>query len=181
MLAGRVAGAVTRSLTAVGPGVLVPAAWAVALGAHAGVLATRTLLVALVVMDLLLVAFAVTTRGEMTGPVLREWRAVLLAGLFFTLAGTADLALVPTVNPLAGLTLYAWLVLPGVAYLRTGRQVRSLGGVYLLAGSLSLAGAGLFAASGSAALASVGIATAGAAQTAGIVTAVLQNVGRLPS
>lgn len=169
-------------LTAVGPAGLVPAAWAVTAAAHTGAVRTRTLFVALLVMSVLLAAFFLAARAEMSGPVLGVWRRVLLAGLFVTLAGTADLAQVPTVNPLAGLTVYAWMVFPGVAYLRTGRAMPELGWVYLLGGALSFLGAGVYAfgapvSGGPVVLA--GIALVGVGQTAGIVTAVLQNTGRL--
>ena len=70
-----------RSLTDVGPAVLVAAAWTVTPGAHVTALVTRrTLFIALCVMDVLLVAFYLAARDEMTGPVLSLWLRVLWAG-----------------------------------------------------------------------------------------------------
>ena len=113
-----------RSLTDVGPAVLVAAAWTVTPGAHVTALVTRrTLFIALRVVDVPLVAFYLAARDEMTGPVLSLWLRVLLGGLVATLLGTADMALDPGSDPLLPVTLAAWMVLPGVAYLLTGRAV----------------------------------------------------------
>jgi hypothetical protein len=170
------------TLTDVGPAGLVPAAWLVTAGAHVSLVTERTLLIALLVMDALLVAFVVASRGEMTGSVLPIWRRVLLAGLVVTLAGTAGLAADPNLRPLVAVGLYGWLVLPGLAYVGTGRahppgRYRRL---YLAAAALSLAGTGIYAvghlggvAPTAATLAGLGVA--GAGQTAGIVAAAYQN------
>lgn len=167
-------------LTDVGPAGLVPAAWLVTIGAHAGFVTARTILIALVVMDVLLAAFFLASRGEMTG-VLGYWQAVIVAGLGANLVGTAAMALTPA-RPLLPVTLYAWMVLPGLAYVPTGRAHadRTLRRVYLLAAVLSVAGAGLYAVGhlGGVAPATttvLGLAVVGVGQTAGIVTAVWQN------
>lgn len=171
----------TRSLTDVGPAVLVPAAWTVTLGAHVTALVTRrTLFVALCVMDVLLVAFYLAARDEMTGPVLSLWLRVLLGGLAATLLGTADMALDPGSDPLLPVTLAAWMVLPGVAYLLTGRAVATPAyrRVYLAGGLLSLAGAAAYAlgsAGGAVAGVVAGLVAVGVGQTAGIVAAAVQN------
>jgi hypothetical protein len=171
---------VSRSLTDVGPGLLVPAAWSVTLLAHLGTVSRRTLLIALVVMDVLLVAFAVASRDEMTGPVLGTWQRVLLVGLVATVAGTADLAF-RLGGVLALGTLLVWMVVPGVAYLLTGRAVASPAyrRVYLAGGVLSIAGAAVYALepaglAGETAVV-VGLALVGVGQTAGILAAVVQN------
>lgn len=168
-------------LTDFGPTVLIPAAWTVTLAAHRAVVARRTLLIALCVMDVLLVAFYLAGRAEMTGPVLGIWRRVLLAGFVATLAGTVDLAVGADSDPVALLTLYAWMVLPGAAYVATARAVETdpYRRVYLAGGTLSLVGAATYA------LAAVvgpwgvvaGLATVGVGQTAGIVAAAVQNAG----
>lgn len=67
-----------------GPVVLVPLAWTFATAAHAGYLAEHTVLVAHVVMDVILVAFAALSWGDMRTGVLRTWKLVLLVGLAFT-------------------------------------------------------------------------------------------------
>ena len=171
----------TRSLTDVGPAVLVPAAWTVTLAAHVGTVSRRTLFIALCVMDVLLVVFAVVSRDEMSGPVLRIWQRVLLVGLVATVAGTVDMALDSTSDPVALATLFVWMVVPAVAYFLTGRAVETVTyqGVYVAGGALSLVGAAVYAlepagiAGESAVVA--GLALVGIGQTAGIVTAVVQN------
>jgi hypothetical protein len=166
--------------TDVAPAGLVPAAWLVTLGAHAGVVSARTVFVALVVMDVLLLAFFLASLGEMTG-LLRVWQAVVALGLVATLVGTADAWLTPAPDPFLAVTLYAWMGLPAAAYVPTGRahDDPTLRRVYLAAAALSLAGTGLYALghlTGTAATVA-GLGAVGAGQTAGIVTAVWQNTG----
>jgi hypothetical protein len=168
-------------ITDVAPAGMVPAAWLVTVGAHAGVVSARTVFVALVVMDVLLAAFFLASLGEMTG-VLRVWQSVIVLGLSANLVGTADMAVTPASNPLLAITLYAWMVLPAVAYVPTGRAhaVTALRRVYLVAAALSLSGTLLYAlghlggvATGGTTLA--GLGAVGLGQTAGIATAVRQN------
>lgn len=172
-------------VTDVAPAGLVPAAWLVTIGAHAGVVSARTIFVALVVMDVLLAAFFLASLGEMAG-ILGVWQYVIGLGLIATLVGTADMALSPASNPYVAVTLYTWMVVPGLAYVPTGtaHQEGTLRNVYLAAAVLSLLGAGVYAlghlGTVSPAAATVGgLATVGVGQTAGIVTAVRQNAGRL--
>jgi hypothetical protein len=172
---------VTRSLTDVGPAFLVPAAWTVTLAAHLGTVPRRTLFIALCVMDVLLVVFAVVSRADMTGPVLRIWQRVLLVGLVATVAGTVDMALGRGSDPVALGTLLVWMVVPAVAYFLTGRAVETptYRRVYLTGGALSLVGAAVYAlepagVAGESAVVA-GLVLVGIGQTAGIVTAVVQN------
>jgi hypothetical protein len=171
------------TLTDVGPAGLVPAAWTVTIGAHTSSLVSeRTLLIALSVMDVLLLAFLLAAYAEMDGPVLRAWRGVLAGGFLVTLAGTVGLALDPNQPVLLAVSLYGWMVLPGLAYVRTGRMVTETPAryVYVAAAGTSLAGAVLYAVGhlGSvepAVTTVVGLAVVGIGQTAGIVTAAAQN------
>jgi hypothetical protein len=169
-------------VTAVAPAGLVPAAWLVTIAAHAGLVSARTVFVALAVMSVLLAAFFLASLGEMTG-VLGVWQYVILAGLVATLAGVADVALLPG-NTVLPVTLYAWMLLPGLAYFPTGTAHADPGlrNIYLGAATLSLFGAGLYALGHLAGVEPTmtlvaGLATVGAGQTAGIVTAVRQNAG----
>ena len=172
-------------ITDIAPAGLVPAAWLVTAGAHRGAVSERTLLVALVVMDVLLAAFIVAGAAEMDGPVLRVWRVVLVAGLPLTLAGTGGLWLSPSNQMLLGLSLYGWMLLPGAAYLRTGTLVADtpFQQVYVLAGVLSLAGAAVYAAATVDGMGMgvspdwllVGLAVVGVGQSVGMVTAAVQN------
>jgi hypothetical protein len=165
------------------PAGLVPAAWLVAAAAHRGAVSERTLLVALVVMDVLLLAFILAGAAEMTGPVLRVWRLVLLAGLPLTLAGTVGLWLSPPNGALLGVSVYGWMALPGLAYLRTGSLVPDtpFRQVYLLAGALSLVGTAVSVAATTngtgpgPGLVLAGLAVVGVGQSVGMVTAAAQN------
>lgn len=171
-------------ITDVAPAGLVPAAWLLTAAAHTSVASNRTLFIGLLFMDAALLAFAVASIGEMTGPVLPAWQQVIVAGLLATLLGTADMAVSPGANPALPVTLYAWMLLPAVAYLHTGRETTQdpHREVYLGAAALSVIGTGVYSipfievAGGDAAMLA-GIAVLGVGQTAGIVVAALQNAG----
>lgn len=168
-----------RTVTDVVPAVLVPAAWTLVVLAHGSTLVSRQVLgIALAVMTLLLGAFAVGARDRMTGPVLGLWQGVLVLGFVVTLVGTVDVFVTTRSDPTLVLTLYAWMVLPGLAYIGTGQSVEApFGTVYLGSGIVSLAGAGTYAVAGSTVEAAVGLAVVAIGQTAGIVAAVAQNPG----
>jgi hypothetical protein len=168
----------SRSLTDVGPALLVPAAWTVTLGAHVGAVSRHTLLVALWVMTGLLGAFAVGTREEMTGPVLGVWRGVLVLGFVVTLVGAVDLTVTAGADPTLPVTLYGWMVLPSLAYVATAVEVDSgYSYVYLGGAILALAATATYALAGSDAEAAIAVGMVGVGQTAGIVAAVVQNTG----
>jgi len=168
-------------LTDVGPVGLVPAAWAVVVAAHAGAVAGRTLLVALVVMDALLALFFLTTLSAMRGPVLGVWQAVLGLGLLANLPGTAALWQGVTAGPAVALSLYGWLLLPAGAYVLTWRRMPGdRAAPYLLAAVGTLAGTAVYAAGqagpvGGSWPALAGLAVAGLGQTVGIVAAATEN------
>jgi hypothetical protein len=167
-------------VTDLAPAGLVPAAWLVTAGAHRGLVAERTLLIALVVMDALMLAFLIAGRDELTGPVLHIWRRVLVAGFVATVAGTVGLWLRPNNGLLLSVALYGWMVLPAMAYLQTGQLVpdRPYRPVYRLAGAGSALGA-LAYAGGHAGLlpagTAAGLALVGLSQSVGMVTAAVQN------
>ncbi|WP_164471756.1 hypothetical protein [Halosimplex salinum] len=169
----------SRSLTDVAPALLVPAAWLVTLGAHVSPLVSRhALFVALCVMTVLLGAFAVGAREQMTGPVLGVWQGVLVLGFLITLVGAVDMAITPGSDPTLAVTLYGWMILPALAYVATAGPVeKPFSTVYLAGAILALSGAGTYALAGSTVEAAVGIVVVGLGQTAGIVAAVLQNPG----
>lgn len=160
--------------------VLVPAAWIVAAGAHADAVDRHTLLMAHVVMDMVLVAFAALSWAEMQSGVLRVWRAVLLVGLPFTLLGTYALYDPPVEAALAAPTVYAWMLVPAAGLAYTGRAVPDGDGplIYLAGAALSGLGAVVYAAApwlpAAAAPTLAGLALVGAGQTAGIANAVYQ-------
>jgi hypothetical protein len=120
----------------------------------------------------------------MDGPVLRVWRLVLTGGLVVTLAGTAGLALDPIQPALVAVSLYGWMVLPGLAYVKTAEAVVATPAryVYVAAAGASLGGAAIYAIGHLGGVADpvttfIGLAVVGAGQTAGIVTAAWRNVG----
>jgi hypothetical protein len=172
-------------LTDVGPAGLVPAAWLVTILAHVDGVSDRTLLIALGVMTVLLAAFYVAARGQMSG-VLAVWHRVILVGFFVTLPGTVALAVAPDQTGALAVTLYGWMLLPAVAYVPTGQaHADPLGRrVYLWSAVLSVAGTAVYAAghllgAGPDWTLVAGLALVGVGQTAGIVAAALQNTGRI--
>jgi hypothetical protein len=172
--------AVLRRLRANGPALLVPAAWAVVVAAHVDLVATRTLLIAHVVMVVLLVGFAALSYADMREGILSVWWLVIAAGIPVTAAGLVGLAVPVVEQVFLSLAVGGWMLLPGVALLETGREMTDDGprSVYLAAGGLCLAGAvvyfgGLFGAGGQRALVA-GLVLVGVGQTAGIVDAVVR-------
>jgi hypothetical protein len=172
---------VLRRLRENGPVVLVPAAWAVAAAAHEGVVNRHTLLMAHVVMDVVLVAFALLSWSDMQSGVLRVWRFVLLAGLPFTVLGTVGLYAPPVEEAFVAPTVYAWMLLPAAGLAYTGREVAADEGpwTYLAGATLSVLGAFVYvvAPSLSAGLspALLGLGVVGVGQTAGIANAVFRH------
>ena len=171
-------------VTDLAPAGLVPAAWLVTAAVHGEVVTERALLIALVVMSVMLAAFAVVGREEMAGPVLGVWRQVILAGFVVTVAGAVGLWL--SVDPLLAVSLYGWMLLPGAAYIWTGQLVPDAPyrRMYMAAGALSIAGAVLYGVVQVGDLGVAGLVVAlvivGVGQSAGMVTAALQNVGDRP-
>lgn len=165
-----------RPLRENGPVVLVPLAWTFAITAHLDLLALRTVLIAHVVMDTVLVAFTVLSWSEMRSGVLRAWKLVLLAGLALTLAGTAGLLVRPPALSVLWLTVVGWLLVPAAGLAYTGRRVDRSPRAYTAGAALSVLGAVVYAASpvltGDALSLVAGLAIAGVGQTAGIVVAV---------
>lgn len=171
--------AVLRRLRENGPVVLVPLAWGFVGAAHRGLVTAHTLLMAHVVMTGLLVAFAALSYGDMREGVLYAWWLVIVAGVPFTLAGLAGLALGAFAQPLLTTAVVGWMLLPAIGLLYTGRRVPAGEAplAYTGGGALSLLGAvvylaGLFVGGGSTALLA-GLALVGLGQTAGIIAAVV--------
>jgi hypothetical protein len=165
-----------RRLRETGPVVLVPLAWTFAIAAHRGLLAIRTVLIAHLVMDAVLVAFTVLSWADMRRGVLRAWRLVLLVGLALTLLGTAGLLQTPPASSLLWLTVVGWLLVPAAGLAYTGRRVDRSPRAYTGGAILSVVGAVVYVATPLVAAGSpglvAGLALAGVGQTAGIVAAV---------
>lgn len=165
-----------RRLRENGPVVLVPLAWTFAVAAHLDLLATRTVLIAHLVMDAVLVAFVILSWSEMRAGVLRAWRLVILVGLGLTLLGTAGLLQSPPATGLLWLTVVGWLVVPAAGLAYTGRRVAHSPRVYTAGAALSALGGTLYVAwsavSGDVSGLVAALAVGGLGQTAGIVAAV---------
>ncbi|MFC7019657.1 MULTISPECIES: hypothetical protein [Haloarcula] len=161
-----------------GPVVLVPLAWTFATAAHLDVVTLRTVLIAHLVMDAILVAFTALSWGEMSEGVLRAWKLVLLAGLGATLVGTAGLLATPPVDPLLSLTVVAWMLIPAAGLAYTGQHVAAAPWVYSVGAILSVAGAVVYAGTLLLGLSGVGLlaglTATNVGQTAGIANAVYQ-------
>ncbi|WP_323675286.1 hypothetical protein [Halorubellus sp. PRR65] len=167
-----------RRVRETAPAGLVPLAWTFAALAHLEVASPHTVLVAHVVMDVILVAFAVLSWRDMQEhPVLRAWLAVIVVGAGVTLVGTYALA-VDGGETLLRATVFGWLLVPAVALGYTERALsrEEAAWVYAAGGVLSAVGAlaFLYGSLAGVALALPAIALAGIGQTAGILNAVLQ-------
>jgi len=170
---------VFRSLRENGPALLVPAAWLVAAATVVGVVSTRALFVAHVVMSALLVAFVVASWRDMASGVLRAWKLVIVAGTPVTLAGVGGfLALGGTLDvppgALLAVSLYGWALLPAVGFAYTGRRVAAGARIYAAGVVCCVAGAVAVAVAPSATWTAFGLAVVGVGQTAGILDATLR-------
>jgi hypothetical protein len=167
-----------RRLRETAPVALVPLAWTFAAAAHLEFVTPHTALVAHVVMDVILIAFAVLSYRDMrTHPVLRAWLAVIVVGAGITLVGTYALATDGS-ETLLRATVFGWLLVPAVALVYTGSALsrEEAAWVYTVGGALSAVGAVafLYGTLGGVALTLPGIFLGGVGQTAGIVNAVVQ-------
>jgi hypothetical protein len=170
---------VSRRLRENGPGVLVPLAWTFVTAAHLDLVGTRPVLIAHLVMDVLLAAFAVTSYRDMQSGVLRAWLWVIVLGFGVTLVGTASFFVDGQVSTaMQTATVAGWMLLPGVALVYTGVETPDggAGWVYTAGGLGSLAGLVVYLAGVSVvetALAlPVGLTLTNLGQTAGILNAV---------
>lgn len=125
-----------------GPTLLVPAAWlTTTLAIYTTILPGNALLIAHLVMAAFMAVFLLTGWREMDSGVLKAWRNVIAIGLPFTLAGAASLSGFDVIP--VSTSLIAWMLLPGIALLYTGREMRE-GTLYTVSGLLSLLGLYLY-------------------------------------
>ena len=166
-----------RRVRETGPALLIPSAWGLVAAAHLGVVTTHPVFVMHAVMSVLLIAFAVASWGDMASGVLRAWRAVIVAGTPFAVAGLAGFALSNPPTALFALALGGWMLLPAAGFGYTARDLSAGAWVYAAAAAGCPIGAGLYAygaVTGSGTMQAAGIAVVGVAQTAGIVDAVIR-------
>ena len=121
-----------------GPGLLVPLAWLFVAAADLGVVGSRSIFIAHLVMAAFIAFFLATGWADMSTGALAGWRAVMVVGLGVTLAGIAGFFLVSTT--LLTASLVGWMLLPAVGLAYTGRLVDSAAGIYY--GSAALGGLG---------------------------------------
>jgi len=167
-----------RRARELGPPLLVPLAWTFVAAAQVGVVADRTIFIALVVMSVLLAGFAATGRDDMRSGTLLVWWRIIAVGTVVTLCGVAGFLLDPRDERLLTIALVGWMLLPAVGFVETGRRVTAGAWIYA-AGAVGCAvgtalyGWGLAVASDPGMLA--GLALVGAGQTAGILDAALRS------
>lgn len=164
-----------RRLRENGPVVLVPLAWSFATAAHLELLATRTVLIAHLVMDAIIAAFTVLSWREMSDGVLLVWRRVLVVGFALTLVGTAGLLADPPQIGLLSTALVGWMLVPAAGLAYTGRHVERHPRVYTAGAALSGLGIPIYVLGLGMAVTTlpvVGLLMVNAGQTAGIVAAV---------
>ena len=117
-----------RRLRENGPIVLVPLAWSFATAAHLELLASRTVLIAHIVMVSIIAAFTVLSWGEMAAGILLAWRRVLLAGFVITLVGVLGLLADPQIRPLLSVTVVGWMLVPAAGLAYTGQHIARTSG-----------------------------------------------------
>lgn len=159
-----------RRLRETGPGLLVPLAWSVVAVAHVGAVSSHALFVAHVVMAALLAAFAVTGWAEMSAGVLRVWWTIIAVGFAATVLGVVGFVTGP--DSLLAVSLYAWMGLPALGLLYTGRAIDGSAPAYLGGGTVAALGIVVYAATPSFVV--VGVVLVGLGQTAGILDAVVR-------
>ncbi|MFB6125959.1 MAG: hypothetical protein ABEJ79_01475 [Halolamina sp.] len=158
-----------RRLREQGPAVAVPAAWAVVAGAVVGIVSTRTLLIAHVVMAVLQAGFLAASWTDMSEGALCTWRRIIGVGLLVTVAGAVGLA--ASLSALRAAAPIGWALLPAAGLVDVAQ--RGGGPTYLGAGVVSGLG-GLVLAAGAVvgtAVVVAGVVLAGVGQTIGILRA----------
>jgi len=158
-----------------GPGLLVPLAWLFVAAADLGMVGSRSIFIAHLVMTGFIAFFLATGWADMSTGALAGWRAVMVVGLGITLAGVAGFLVETGSAALWTTSLVGWMLLPAAGLAYTGRLLDAAAGVYY--GSAAIGGLGaivylLSLASMGSGLA--GLALVGIGQTVGIVDAVVR-------
>ena len=171
------AAVVFRTLRESGPGLLVPAAWLVVAAAHRGVVSSRSIFIAHLVMVAFITFFLVTGWDEMTDRALKGWRVVMAVGVGITLSGIAGFLIAPVATPLWAISLIGWMLIPAIGLFYTGAVLPEATTIYVAGGTLSIVGPIIYFLSvlvgvDLMALAAIGVTAVG--QTLGIGDAVLR-------
>ena len=166
-----------RTLRESGPGLLVPAAWLVVAAAHRGVVTSRSIFIAHLVMVAFIVFFLVTGWDEMNDRALQGWRVVMVVGVGITLSGIAGFLIDSVATPLWAISLVGWMVLPAFGLFYTGMVLPEATIIYVASGALSIVGPIIYLLSflvGIDLIAIAGIGVTAVGQTLGIGDAVLR-------
>jgi len=168
---------VLRTLRESGPGLLVPAAWLVVAAAHRGVVTTRSIFIAHLVMVAFILFFLVTGWDEMNDRALQGWRVIMVVGVGITLSGIAGFLIDSVATPLWAISLVGWMVLPAFGLFYTGMVLPEATIIYVASGALSIVGPIIYLLSflvGIDLIAIAGIGVTAVGQTLGIGDAVLR-------
>ena len=171
------AAVVLRTLRESGPGLLVPAAWLVVAAAHRGMVTSRSIFIAHLVMVAFIVFFLVTGWDEMNDRALQGWRVVMVVGVAITLSGIAGFLIDSVATPLWAISLIGWMVLPAFGLFYTGMVLPEATIIYVASGTLSIVGPIIYLLSflvGIDLIAIAGIGVTAVGQTLGIGDAVLR-------
>ena len=166
-----------RTLRESGPGLLVPAAWLVVAAAHRGVVTSRSIFIAHLVMVAFILFFLVTGWDEMNDRALQGWRVVMVVGVAITLSGIAGFLIDSVATPLWAISLVGWMVLPAFGLFYTGMVLPEATIIYVASGALSIVGPIIYLLSflvGIDLIAIAGIGVTAVGQTLGIGDAVLR-------
>ena len=171
------AAVVLRTLRESGPGLLVPAAWLVVAAAHRGVVTSRSIFIAHLVMVAFILFFLVTGWDEMNDRALQGWRVIMVVGVGITLSGIAGFLIDSVATPLWAISLVGWMVLPAFGLFYTGMVLPEATIIYVASGALSIVGPIIYLLSflvGIDLIAIAGIGVTAVGQTLGIGDAVLR-------
>ncbi|MFQ3476309.1 hypothetical protein HKK80_08610 [Halonotius sp. F2-221B] len=166
-----------RTLRESGPGLLVPAAWLVVAAAHRGVVTSRSIFIAHLVMVAFIMFFLVTGWDEMNDRALQGWRVIMVVGVGITLSGIAGFLIDSVATPLWAISLVGWMVLPAFGLFYTGMVLPEATIIYVASGALSIVGPIIYLLSflvGIDLIAIAGIGVTAVGQTLGIGDAVLR-------
>ncbi|MFD1642579.1 hypothetical protein [Halohasta litorea] len=163
-----------------GPGLLVPLAWLFVAAAAVGVVESRSIFIAHLVMAAFITFFLTTGWADMSTGALTGWRAVMVVGLGVTLAGVAGFLVDAGSTVLWTTSLVGWMLLPAAGLAYTGRLLDEAAEVYIASAAISGLGAVVYILSlvgygdsiGFVGLG--GLALVGLGQTVGIVDAVVR-------
>lgn len=161
-----------ESISAFGPVLLIPSAWAVTAASHSGVIGSAPIEMMHLVMTAFLIFFAVNSRGKMEGIVLSAWQRVIIAGAVITSIVTLSL-IYESSSIFSYIEIFYWMAAPAYGFYITSVETKRR--FYLGAASLTFAASLIFGYSmlsgGEFTLVSIGLAAI--SQTAAIAEAAL--------